>query len=148
MAAQPFATAPLKVDVTARGQEVTVQGRIDVHTVADVRLALHACIADGSGDLYLHPAPRRSAMPPASGCSSRRTIAPDAAVVGSSSGRSPLAPIGSCTRPGFTASSTAGSRSPPWRLSLPEPRHQPTAVNRPTERRPARSPRWRRPDKR
>ncbi len=54
MAAQPFATAPLKVDVTARGQEVTVQGRIDVHTVADVRLALHACIADGSGDLYLH----------------------------------------------------------------------------------------------
>ncbi len=54
MAAQPVATAPLRVDITSRGQEVTVEGRIDVHTVADVRLALHACIADGSGDLYLH----------------------------------------------------------------------------------------------
>jgi len=54
MADQDFATAPVSVEVTTRGQEVTVEGRIDVHTVADVRLSLHACIIDGSGDLYLH----------------------------------------------------------------------------------------------
>jgi anti-anti-sigma factor len=54
MAAQPVAAPPLRVDQTARGQEVTIDGRVDVHTVPDLRLALHAFIAEGSGDLYLH----------------------------------------------------------------------------------------------
>ena len=54
MTVQPIATAPMYAIMTSRGQEVTVHGRIDVHTVADVRLTLHALLADGSGDLYLH----------------------------------------------------------------------------------------------
>jgi anti-anti-sigma factor len=54
MAAQLLATALLRLDMTSRGQEITVEGRIDVHTVADLRQALHALLAAGSGDLYLH----------------------------------------------------------------------------------------------
>lgn len=39
---------------SARGQEVVVEGRIDVRSAADLRLALHAAIDHGAGDLYLH----------------------------------------------------------------------------------------------
>lgn len=38
----------------ARGCVVTVSGRLDVHTVADVRLALHDIIDRGEGDLVIH----------------------------------------------------------------------------------------------
>ncbi|MDQ6715497.1 MAG: STAS domain-containing protein [Actinomycetota bacterium] len=54
MTAKPPAAAPVRLVTTPRGQEAIVEGRLDVHTVADVRLALHALIADGRGDLYLH----------------------------------------------------------------------------------------------
>lgn len=36
------------------GREVAVWGRLDVSTVADVRLALHEVLARGSGDLLIH----------------------------------------------------------------------------------------------
>ncbi len=36
------------------GREVAVSGRLDVSTVADVRVALHAVLARGSGDLLIH----------------------------------------------------------------------------------------------
>jgi len=36
------------------GQEVSVVGRLDVHTVAEVRLALHDILARGTGDLLIH----------------------------------------------------------------------------------------------
>ena len=36
------------------GQEVSVSGRLDVHTVADVRMALHDILGRGSGDLLIH----------------------------------------------------------------------------------------------
>lgn len=36
------------------GQEVSVAGRLDVHTVAEVRLALHDILARGTGDLLIH----------------------------------------------------------------------------------------------
>jgi anti-anti-sigma factor len=36
------------------GREVAVSGRLDVSTVADVRLALHEVLARGSGDLLIH----------------------------------------------------------------------------------------------
>ena len=36
------------------GREVTVSGRLDVHTVADVRILLHRAVDDGEGDLLLH----------------------------------------------------------------------------------------------
>ncbi len=54
MSATPYAAAAVRLVVTPRGQEATVEGRIDVHTVADVRLALQSMIAEGRGDLYLH----------------------------------------------------------------------------------------------
>ena len=36
------------------GQEVTVSGRLDVDTVAEVRLALHDILDRGVGDLLIH----------------------------------------------------------------------------------------------
>ena len=54
MALQPTATAPVRIVDSARGQEVVIEGRIDVRSAADLRLALHAAIADGVGDLFLH----------------------------------------------------------------------------------------------
>ena len=54
MALQPTATVPVRVADSARGQEVVIEGRLDVRSAADLRLALHAAIADGVGDLYLH----------------------------------------------------------------------------------------------
>ncbi|HYO17883.1 MAG TPA: STAS domain-containing protein [Dermatophilaceae bacterium] len=36
------------------GREVAVSGRLDVSSVADVRLALHEVLARGSGDLMIH----------------------------------------------------------------------------------------------
>lgn len=36
------------------GREVAVSGRLDVSTVADVRVALHEILARGSGDLLIH----------------------------------------------------------------------------------------------
>ena len=54
MALQPTATVPVRVVNSARGQEVVIEGRIDVRSAADLRLALHAAIDDGVGDLFLH----------------------------------------------------------------------------------------------
>jgi anti-sigma B factor antagonist len=36
------------------GQEVSVSGRLDVHTVAEVRQALHDILGRGIGDLLIH----------------------------------------------------------------------------------------------
>lgn len=36
------------------GREVAVSGRLDVSTVADVRVALHDILARGAGDLLIH----------------------------------------------------------------------------------------------
>ncbi len=44
----------VRVAPSARGQEVTLQGPVDVRTAPDIRLALHEAISDGAGDLYLH----------------------------------------------------------------------------------------------
>ena len=52
MARQP--TARVHVVDSARGQEVVIEGRIDVRSAADLRLALHGAIDHGTGDLYLH----------------------------------------------------------------------------------------------
>jgi anti-anti-sigma factor len=54
MAQPPTATALVRVASSGRGQEVVIEGRIDVRSAADLRLALHAAIADGDGDLFLH----------------------------------------------------------------------------------------------
>ena len=45
---------PMHVAETSFGQEVCVSGRLDVHTVADVRLALHDILGRGTGDLLVH----------------------------------------------------------------------------------------------
>ena len=41
------------IDVTEPGRLVALTGRLDVSSVADVRLALHAAVDDGTGDLFL-----------------------------------------------------------------------------------------------
>ncbi len=45
---------PVSVLETVAGAEVVVTGRLDVHTVADVRLLLHAVLDRGQGDLMVH----------------------------------------------------------------------------------------------
>lgn len=45
--------APLRVSVSVPGETVRIEGRLDVHTVADVRLLLHEAIDAGRGDLRL-----------------------------------------------------------------------------------------------
>ena len=47
-------TPPVCVAEICFGQEVSVAGRLDVHTVAEVRLALHDILDRGVGDLLLH----------------------------------------------------------------------------------------------
>lgn len=53
----PLATgtdaARLELIVTADGQRARITGRLDVRSVADIRLALHRALADGCGDLRL-----------------------------------------------------------------------------------------------
>jgi anti-anti-sigma factor len=41
------------IDVTEPGRLVALAGRLDVSSVADVRLALHAAVDEGCGDLFL-----------------------------------------------------------------------------------------------
>jgi anti-sigma B factor antagonist len=45
---------PPRVEEICVGREVAVSGRLDVTTVADVRLALHGVLERGSGDLLIH----------------------------------------------------------------------------------------------
>ena len=45
---------PARVAEICRGQEVSVSGRLDAQTVADVRLALHDVLGRGAGDLLIH----------------------------------------------------------------------------------------------
>lgn len=44
----------VRVRTAPDGHDVFVDGRLDVHTVPDIRDAIHAVIADGGGDLRLH----------------------------------------------------------------------------------------------
>jgi anti-anti-sigma factor len=41
------------IDVTDPGRLVVLMGRLDVSSVADVRLVLHAAVDAGSGDLFI-----------------------------------------------------------------------------------------------
>jgi anti-anti-sigma factor len=41
------------IDVTEPGRLVALTGRLDVSSVADVRLALHAAVDCGTGDLFV-----------------------------------------------------------------------------------------------
>lgn len=44
----------VRVDERSDGQHVEVQGRLDVHSAADVRLLLRDAVDDGSGPVLLH----------------------------------------------------------------------------------------------
>ena len=46
--------SPARVAEISFGQEVSVSGRLDVHTVGEVRLALHDILGRGAGDLLIH----------------------------------------------------------------------------------------------
>jgi anti-anti-sigma factor len=43
----------MQIDVREPGRLVALTGRLDVVSVADVRLALHAVVDDGAGDIIL-----------------------------------------------------------------------------------------------
>ena len=45
--------ARLELMVTSDGQEARITGRLDVRSVADIRLVLHRALAEGRGDLRL-----------------------------------------------------------------------------------------------
>lgn len=45
---------PVSVTETAVGREVTICGRLDVDSVAEVRAALHEILERGAGDLLVH----------------------------------------------------------------------------------------------
>ena len=44
---------PVEIRELASGQEVAITGRIDVHSVPDVRLLLHEIIDTGTGDILM-----------------------------------------------------------------------------------------------
>ncbi len=54
MAANAVGTSPVHVAEICPGQEVSVSGRLDVNTVAEVRVALHDILDRGFGDLLIH----------------------------------------------------------------------------------------------
>jgi anti-anti-sigma factor len=53
MSISALGTLPVAVRVLRTGQEVAITGRIDVHTVPDVRLVLHEIIDTGCGDVLM-----------------------------------------------------------------------------------------------
>jgi anti-sigma B factor antagonist len=50
----PVGRQPVRVAETRSGQEVTVSGRLDVTSVDEVRLAIHAILDRGVDDLLVH----------------------------------------------------------------------------------------------
>ena len=54
MSVSAVGATSVSVRETGLGQEVVIRGRLDVHTVADVRLALHDIVDHGQGDVMLH----------------------------------------------------------------------------------------------
>jgi anti-sigma B factor antagonist len=54
MALTAVGQAPVSVAEIRVGQEVEVSGRLDVNSVAEVRLALHDILDRGQGDLLVH----------------------------------------------------------------------------------------------
>jgi anti-anti-sigma factor len=45
---------PIRVLDAPDGHDVTIEGRLDVHSVPDIRDAIHAVIVAGDGELRLH----------------------------------------------------------------------------------------------
>ena len=53
MSISTIGALPVEVRAMRTGQEVAITGRIDVHTVPDVRLLLHEIIDTGLGDVHM-----------------------------------------------------------------------------------------------
>lgn len=53
MSISTIGALPVEVRASSTGQVVRITGRIDVHSVADVRLVLHEIIDTGCGDVHL-----------------------------------------------------------------------------------------------
>lgn len=53
MTVRSIGVLPVEVRELDCGQEVAITGRIDVHTVPDVRLLLHEIIDTGTGDILV-----------------------------------------------------------------------------------------------
>lgn len=54
MSVSSVGALPVEVSALTTGQEVAISGRIDVHSVPDVRLLLHEIIDTGTGDVLVH----------------------------------------------------------------------------------------------
>jgi anti-anti-sigma factor len=53
MSVSSVGALPVEVRALTSGQEVAIVGRIDVHSVPDVRLLLHQIIDTGTGDVLM-----------------------------------------------------------------------------------------------
>ena len=53
MSISAIGVLPVEVRAMHTGQEVSIVGRIDVHSVPDVRLLLHEIIDTGCGDVHM-----------------------------------------------------------------------------------------------
>jgi anti-anti-sigma factor len=53
MSVSSVGVLPVQVRAVGSGQEVAITGRIDVHSVPDVRLLLHEIIDTGCGDVHV-----------------------------------------------------------------------------------------------
>jgi anti-anti-sigma factor len=54
MALRTHRRAPVRVLTAHDGHDIIIEGRLDVHTVPDIRDAIHAIIPHGTGDIRLH----------------------------------------------------------------------------------------------
>ena len=54
MSISSIGALPVRVRAVSTGQAVSIAGRIDVHSVPDIRLLLHDIIDTGCGDVLLH----------------------------------------------------------------------------------------------
>lgn len=51
---QPYRPGGIYITQAPDGHDVYIDGRLDVHTVPDIRDAIHEVITQGAGDLRLH----------------------------------------------------------------------------------------------
>ena len=90
---------PVRVLDAPDGHDVIIEGRLDVHTVPDIRDAIHAVINDGRASCACTSATPRSATRRGSASSSTSTAAPPAPSAGCSSSTRATARRACCAVP-------------------------------------------------
>ena len=111
---------PIRVVDAPDGHDVTIEGRLDVHSVPDIRDVIHAVIVAGTGEVRLHVGSAEIGDATDSGSSSTCIVAPRAPAVVSCSSTRATARRACCVP---AASSASSPRATP-RLS-PAPTRRP-----------------------